>query len=312
MKMVKKILLGTLAVAAILSFASCQREEGGNSSIIDVKAASSSASIDKTNDGDSVTRGFKTLQTKHLDAICHIETTVTDLVDKTVNGQKIQSAGTMGYIFNLVKNEETNKYSFTIAGARYNQISGDVEAYVETFNDIEADKLEEKLDGGVKADGLSYASTAFGFTLVEKDDVEDLLDAQTSEPKKLDLWIDVVANGKESANATTYPTGRHNTTADGTYTVSFYWKDPKRHSSATSYNLTYGDSNGAAPETYADGLLKRCTVLAANVNAPYDSTKGLTSMQSEVGFYANVYAGQTLKGKWELKQIKKEAEEIEE
>ena len=98
MKMVKKILLGTLAVAAILSIASCKREEGGNSSIIDVKAASSSASIDKTNDGDSVTRGFKTLQTKHLDAICHIETTVTDLVDKTVNGQKIQSAGTMGYI----------------------------------------------------------------------------------------------------------------------------------------------------------------------------------------------------------------------
>ena len=54
------------------------------------------------------------------------------------------------------------------------------------------------------------------------------------------------------------------------------------------------------------------TVLADDVNAAYDETKGLTSMQSDVGFYANVYKGQTLKGKWKFSQIKKEAEEIEE
>ena len=312
MKMVKKILLGTLAVAAILSIASCKREEGGNSSIIDVKAASSSASIDKTNDGDSVTRGFKTLQTKHLDAICHIETTVTDLVDKTVNGNKILSSGTMGYIFNLVKNEETNKYSFTIAGARHNKVAGTIEAYVESFKDVAADKLEEQLDGGVKATGLTYGSDDFGFTLVTKAQLDAMLNGQTSTPKKLDLWIDVVANGQEMKNNTLVDAAGRDGTAAGTYTVTFYWKDPKRKSSATSYDLHYVDGNSAAPTTFEDGWLKSCTVAAANVNAPYNAEKGLTSMQSDVGFYANVYAGQTLKGTWEFSEIKKEAEEIEE
>ena len=311
MKMVKKILLGTLAVAAILSIASCKREEGGNSELIQVNTASSKASIDYTNDGDSVTRGFKTLQTKHLDAICHIETTVTDLVDKTVNGNKILSSGTMGYIFNLVKNEETNKYSFTIAGARHNKVAGTIEAYVESFKDVAADKLEEQLDGGVKATGLTYGSDDFGFTLVTKAQLDAMLNGQTSTPKKLDLWIDVVANGQEKKNNTLVDAAGRDGTA-GTYTVSFYWKDPVRKSSANSYDLKYVDGNSAAPSTYAAGLLSRCTVLAANVNAPYNEEKGLTSMQSDVGFYANVYAGQHLVGSWQFSEIKKEAEEIEE
>ena len=306
MKMVKKILLGTLAVAAILTFASCgKREEAGNSELIDINAGSSKGSIDYTNEGDSTTRGFKTLQTKHLDAICHIETTVTEL-----KGDNAKASGTMGYIFNVVKADD-DTYSFSIAGVRYNQKNGNVEAYVETFKGIAADKLEEDLTGGKKATGLSYGDTAFGFTLVEKDDVNSLLAAQTEEPKKLELWIDLVASGKASKDATDYPKGRH-VGADGTYTVSFYWKDPVRNSSATSYDLTYGEAKGAAPTTFAEGFLKSCTIEAADVNAAYDAEKGLTSMQSDVGFYANVYAGQTLKGTWKLDKIKKEAEEIEE
>ena len=305
MKMVKKILLGTLAVAAILTFASCgQREEAGNSELIDINAGSSKGSIDYTNDSEDTTRGFKTLQTKHLDAICHIETTVTEL-----KGDNAKASGTMGYIFNVVKAED-GTYSFSIAGARYNQKSGDVEAYVETFKGIAADKLEENLTGGKKATGLSYGDTAFGFTLVEKTDVNRLLAAQTEEPKKLDLWIDLVANGKAKKDDTAAPKGRGG--KEGTYTVTFYWKDPVRQSSATSYDLTYGEAKGAAPTTFAEGFLKSCTIEAADVNAAYDAEKGLTSMQSDVGFYANVYAGQTLKGTWKLDEIKKEAEEIEE
>ena len=305
MKMVKKILLGTLAVAAILTFASCgQREEAGNSELIDINAGSSKGSIDYTNESEDTTRGFKTLQTKHLDAICHIETTVTEL-----KGDNAKASGTMGYIFNVVKAED-GTYSFSIAGARYNQKSGDVEAYVETFKGIAADKLEENLTGGKKATGLSYGDTAFGFTLVEKTDVNRLLAAQTEEPKKLDLWIDLVANGKAKKDDTAAPKGRGG--KEGTYTVTFYWKDPVRQSSATSYDLTYGEAKGAAPTTFAEGFLKSCTIEAADVNAAYDAEKGLTSMQSDVGFYANVYAGQTLKGTWKLDEIKKEAEEIEE
>ncbi len=305
MKMVKKILLGTLAVAAILTFASCgQREEVGNSELIDINAGSSKGSIDYTNDTENVTRGFKTLQTKHLDAICHIETTIGEL-----KGTSAKSSGTMGYIFNVVQAEDKT-YSFSIAGARYRQDIGTVEAYVESFKGIEADKLEEALTGGKKATGLTYGNEAFGFTLVDKTNVDQLLALQTEEPKKLDLWIDLVANGKAKKDDTAAPKGRGGEA--GTYTVTFYWKDPVRQSSATSYDLTYGEAKGAAPTAFTEGFLKSCTVEADDVNAAYDPEKGLTSMQSDVGFYANVYAGQTLKGTWKLDEIKKEAEEIEE
>ena len=298
MKMVKKILLGTLAVAAILSFAGCQRETAGNDELIKVNSASSKASIDYTNDGDVVTRGFKSLNTKHLDAICKIEMEVTDLVDKTVDGNKIVSNGTMGYIFNIVKGAD-EKYAFSIAGVRYNQSTGEVQAYVESFSGIEAAKLEESLEGGVVATGLPDYGKSFGFTLLPKAAVDALL---TATPGKITLWIDLVANGKASADATAYPQGRERAGKDGSYTVSFYAADPARKSSATTYDLTY---TNPAP-------LKTCYVEADNVNAKYDATKGLTSMQSDVGFYANVYAGQTLKGTWEFSEIKKEAEEIEE
>ena len=291
MKMVKKILLGTLAVAAVLSLASCgKREEAGNIEI-KVGAGSKSASIDFKNEGEDTARGFKSLQTKHLDAICKIETTVTDLVA----GKGAVATGTMGYIFNLVKGTD-DKYSFTIAGARYNQSTGNVEAYVETFKNIAKDDLEKSLTGGIKADGSPAYVNGFGFKLLDKTEVDYALAQQSTTPKKLELWIDVVAN-----DGTT--TGR--TGPAGTYTVSFYKADPERNSSATSFDLTYGSNKSAA-------LIRVVTIKATEVFAPYDATRGLTSMQSDVGFYANVYKGQTLKGKWQFSQIKKEAEEIEE
>ena len=305
MKMVKKILLGTLAVAAILSFASCQREEGGNSSIIDINGASSSGSVDYTNDGDTTTRGFKTLLTQHLDAICHIEYTVTDLVQ----GKGQIATGTMGYIFNVVKNEDTNKYSFTIAGLRHNQENNTIEAYVETFKDVAKDSLEDSLTGGHPATGSgtyvnSGSSVDWGFRLVSATTLANYLNAQSTEPKKLDVWIDVIANGKEAKDDTDWPENRHNAD-DGSYTVRFFTEDPERNSSAMTYNLAY---NSVSP-------IKTVTVPVADTNAKYEQSatdKKLSNMQTDCGFYANVYAGQTLKGKWEIKQLKKEAEEIEE
>ena len=294
MKMVKKILLGMVATAAVLTFASCgQREEAGNSEMIDVNAGSSKASIDYTNDGDSVTRGFKTLQTKHLDALCTIETTVTDLVA----GKNAKANGTMGYIFNIVK-DANDKYSFTIAGVRYNQVSGAVEAYVETFKNVAKDNLEKELTDGVHASGSkAWGTSDFGFTLLTKAEVDVALAAQTTTPKKLTLYIDVIAND----GATTGRTG-----TAGTYTVNFYTQDPKRKSSSKSYNLEWENNTGT------NGPEASFTIQPTEVNTTYDATKGLTSMQADVGFYANVYAGQTLKGTWQFSQIKKEAEEIEE
>ena len=282
MKMVKKILLGLAAGAVVLGFAGC-KEAGGNEDLI--KVSGSSASIDYTNENGSVTRGFKTLGTKHLDAICHISMDVTGL-----NGSGQVSNGTMGYIFNLVKNAD-DTYNFTIAAARYNQSTQKTEAYVETFTNVAADKLEDELSGGSHATGKTWGNTAYGFNL----NVQPV-------GGKLDLWIDVVAQGQGMVNnvLTDYP--NRTVGAAGTYKVKFFDKDPGRKLGVGNYDLKYTNTS-VTP-------IAELTVEKKDVNTTYDTTKGLNSMQAETGFYANVYAGQTLKGTWKFEEIMKEAEEI--
>ena len=268
MKMVKKILLGLVACTTIASFVSYGlREEAGNAGMIKVNAGSKKASIDYTNENNTVTRGFKTLQTQHLDAICHIETTVNELAKKKdADGNVAVANGTMGYIFNVVK-DDNDKYSFTIAGVRYNQDLGNIQAYVETFKGIDKNELEDELTGGKPATGSPNYGRNFGFQLISKTDVDSVLDAQTTSPKKLEIWIDVVANGTvKDGNSMKTPTGRNGT--PGTYTVSFYYEDPHRNSSATSYDLTYGENKDKTATT-ADGYIHSYTIESSEVNTTF-------------------------------------------
>ena len=303
MKMVKKILLGTLAVAAILSFASCQREEGGNSSIISVDAGSSSASIDYPNDTDQITRGFKTLQTKHTDAICKLSAKVTgDSCD-----------GVMGYIFDYLKNEDET-LNFTIAGLRLKKYSSNwkAEAYVETYRNVDPETLEsgasfKKKDGTsalVGTNSWTYDSDAFGKVILPmtgfpQDYLNQMIATAKANDTPVDIWVELVANDGTSA-------GRTGT--KGTYTVNFYCEDPKRDKAGDA--LKYGEGGTTSTPSNVEGYIDSVTIGKANVNTPFDTATTLP--QTEQGFYATVYAGQTLKGEWKFEQIKKEAEEIEE
>ncbi len=292
MKMVKKILLGLTAAATLMTFVSCQREEAGTKDMIDVNGGSSKASIDYKNDGDSLARSFKSLNNKHLDAICHIKMTPTELADKNH-----KTNGVMGFIFNIVKNETTGKYSFTIAGLRYNQETKQVQGYVETFKDVEGDKLNSELPTGIKAEGNKTYADAFGFDLYKT--------TASSGLPPVDVWIDVVANNGASEGR-----GAGNAASAGTYTVTFYDADPQR-TKGTGDTLTYkniGTESGKARVLYQG------TVKASEVNNKIgDGTNAkLSNMQADLGFYANVQPKENLKGEWKFDAIKMEAEEIEE
>lgn len=297
MKMVKKILLGIVTAAAVLSLAGCGlRKKGGNESMIKVPLGSSKATVDETNESTSdVSRGFKTLQTKHTDAICKIT--------NTINGTSCD--GVMGYIFDY--KEETDKsVSFTIAGLRIKTDSDGkhfASAYVETYKNVDPETLETgsgfmKLNGA-KADPISAsydygwgpADGNFGKILVRSSDVELALAANkvAGRENELDIWVELVANLGSGT------TGRDGT--QGTYTVNFYHTDPKR-TKGDNNTLTYTNKTG-------------CLLASANVSTT--NTAFTTELpQTEQGFYATVYGGQTLTGKWEFSAIKKEAEEIEE
>ena len=294
MKMVKKILLGLVTGALVLAFVGCKPPEGGDSDAITESSFwGKSADINKVNESaDNVIRGFEMLNTKHLDAMLHITNTVNK-IENPANTLEKKTNGVMGYIFNYTTNDETQKSSFTVAGVRYNQFNGNVEAYVDTFTDIDNSKLStEDFGDGIKADGLTY-SNGF-FTLVDKKTVDAQLAANGN---KLDLWIDVVANDGVSE-------GR--TGPAGSYTVRFFANDPQRDKK-TGNGLVYKNAESI--------LLKEATVKADNVNNPFvkagEKTGKLTNMQSYIGYYYNVARTNTLTGKWEFSAIKMEAEEIE-
>lgn len=296
MKMVKKILLGLVTGALVLGFVGCKPPEGGDSDAITESSFwGKSADINKVNESaDNVIRGFEMLNTKHLDAMLHITNTVNK-IEKPANTLDKKTNGVMGYIFNYTTNDETQKSSFTVAGVRYNQFNGNVEAYVDTFSNIDNSKLStEDFANGVKADGITYNGTTGFFTLVDKETVDAQLAANAN---KLELWIDVVANDEKSE-------GR--TGAAGSYTVRFFGNDPQRDKK-TNNGLVYKNEDRI--------LLKEATVKAANVNNPFvkagEEDGKLTNMQSYIGYYYNVARKNTLTGEWAFSAIKMEAEEIE-
>ena len=297
MKMVKKILLGMALTVAVISFVSCGKVVGGEDDAIDNSTFSKDASIDKENDTGDLIRGFKTLNTKHLDAILHITNTINKIDTPSA---ALKTNGVMGYIFNMAE-DENKKWAFTIAGVRYNQLTGNVDAYVESFKDIDATKLESAdFTGAVKAKDSPTYTDGFGFTLVPKSAVDALLTAEkgTEKENQLDVWIDVIANDGESV-------GRKGTA--GTYTVRFFAEDPGR---------TKKSSNGLEYKNADVEALAEVTVLADNVNNPFvkeGEEKGkLSNMQSDIGYYYNIQKDQKLTGKWKFDAIRMEAEEIEE
>ena len=286
MKMVKKSLLGLVAVAALICLSGCKPPEGGNSGMI--KVSGSSASIDYVN-GTTLTRGFKTLKTNHLDAICKIVTTINEIPSGelgTENGKRITN-GVMGVIFNYAEDKTAGTANFSIAGTRWNQSSNKLEAYVETFKNVELAALEEELTGGTKATGLSYSGWG------------QALDGNYKNGDKVTIWIEIIANDGTTA-------GRNGT--QGTYTVKFYDSDPGRKVALASnqWALTYDNSSVQPTET--------CTINLNEVQNKYDSKTpaALKNMEADIGFYANVQPNDSLIGSWKFEKIAKEAEEITE
>lgn len=279
MKMVKKILVGSLLAVALLSFAGCKPEAEGTEGLI--KVSGKKATVEYVNDSSALARAFKTLKTEHLDATCHISNKINKIDNPS---DKLRTNGVMGFIFNLKKDDTTNEYSFTIAGVRYNQQNGKVEAYVETFTGVDGTKLEDELPDGKAASGYSYSG--FGKEITG--------DFYNSTKDELNIWIDVVANDGETD-------GRKG--GKGTYTVRFFDQDPERKNGVTKNTVAYKDGVNAK---------YTWTIEATDVSNKFADDKGLKSMKSDLGFYANVTAGQTLNGTWELKDVAMEAEETAE
>lgn len=294
MKIMKKIAAVTIAAAALFAFAGCAGESEDENDMLSVKG--SGCSIDYTNESDGYSRGFKSLKTNHLDAVCKITQTVNSVaITKDNNGD-----GVLGFIFDLSQDNTTKLYNFTIAGTRYNVTKGETQVYVTKYINIDSKYLSAGSDFCGSDGNKAKSVTEFNREDTAAQCIDYLGSAQTAGYEKLvgveidktkaqaSIWIDVIANDGTSKN--------RNGVA-GSYTVKFYTSDPKRKTSAVGSDTTY-DGKDTAPTA------ARQVIISAS-DTGYDK-----ATQNDLGFYANVYSNRTLTGSWELSDIEGSAEPI--
>ena len=285
----KKILTILAALAVALMFMGCAAEVGGNSDMIKVGGAGDKATINHENDTDGIARGFKTLKSKHLDAVCKIETTIVNIPSAELGettGKRVTN-GVMGVIFNYKENDAKTHANFSIVGTRYNQKDDKVEVYCESWTNIELSALEEEFRDGAQATSstdISSSYTGWGKALTASDFISG---------DKMTVWIDIIANDGA--------TGGRNGTA-GTYTINVYNADPGRKSATGANALQW--TNGLTPKA-------SWTIPVASVNNAY-ANSDLSTMKCKFGFYANVQPNVTFTGSWNFNKIAMEGEEIEE
>ena len=292
MKIMKKSAAVTIAAAALFAFAGCAGESEDENDMLSVSGKK--CSIDYTNESDGYSRGFKSLKTNHLDAVCKITQTVNSVaITKDNNGD-----GVLGFIFDLSQDNTTKLYNFTIAGTRYNVTKGETQVYVTKYINIDSKYLSDGSDfcgsdgqpakkvtsfnrENTAAQCIDYLVGPGGYEKLEGVEI-DKTKAQAS------IWIDVIANDGTSKNRKGEA---------GSYTVKFYTVDPKRKTSASGMDTTYNETDNAPEST-------------VTVQIPVSATGYDKATQNDLGFYANVYSNRTLTGSWELSDIEGSAEPI--
>ena len=285
MKMVKKILLGMVATAAIIGFVGCKANVEDENNMLNVSG--DECSIDYENTTDGYSRGFETLKTDHVDGICKITAKVNNNVG---NGD-----GILGYIFNQTVNED-GTYNFTIAGLRF--AATKIQCYVSDYKYVSSEYLSKGNDF-CDVNGVQVGKAGCLATCTESLNpaISTLKTMTINNGDEVSIWIDVVANDGTSK-------GRKD--AKNTYTVKFYDKDPGRTKDGDE--LTYDSTVTAISAATATGIALNNPLPEGT--AHFSSTKG----QSKLGFYANVYANRKLTGNWKIDStsLYHEAEEIAE
>lgn len=296
MKIMKKIAAVTIAAAALFAFAGCAGESEDENGMLSVSGKK--CSIDYTNEKpENYSRAFKTLKTKHFDAVCKIESTVNLAKEDAKNTKNDKADGVMGYIFDVLQNED-GSYNFTIAGVRYNACAQEVQAYVTAYKKVGGGEYlsagNEFCDiNGVEIGQPGCLASSEELLLKTAPGIKTLAEMKIAKGGKATIWVDLVCQDGNS-------TGR--TGNEGDYVVTFYSKDPQRTTSASGKNTTYGE------QKLDDIELDSITIPAASTNYAKIQEK---AAQTYLGFYANVYGGKTLTGTWELLDLEGAAEPVE-
>lgn len=269
MKTIKKILLGTAALA-LFTFASCGKQLGDPS--VEIKGSTGKASIEHTNETDGTQRAMKIYNTKHYDTNCAF------VIE---NQESTSYDGQLGYTFCLDKNSD-GSYNFATVGFRYDGRAGKkyVDTYISFFYNIKEDEFSTDNFGVVDVYGSGSgkkAPSTFNVATVKGNGT-----ATEYEVAVLPTVLDGFA-----INSDKQVIGAISITADdnGGYSVK-YFKESKLTKTT--------DKNGKITRiVITDGAAADKTI-----NVPATVTGLTKKTQTQLGVYAGIYTNSTLTGSW--------------
>ena len=294
MKRLHKILMGAVALALAVAFAGCKNANDtvGEAEMISYTSSTNSttkaeatASINYNNPTGDFARGMRLFNNKKKGITANI---VIQNISNSSN------PGVMGFTFDMVKNND-GTYNFCLFGIRNNE--GHARAYITYYKNISEsnfsadnfgvasdDKTRQKDITGWKK-GSSNATENNGF--VEFEDI-------TVTNGQLSCVVEIEALAKETETSENDET--LSVDSNNAYNVRIY-KTPE--------NGDLSKFNGLSNKK--DSAKTNITNTAVySVAIPRDSIDDSTDkkIEAKMGFYANVYAGQTLKGEWQVADMK--------
>ena len=305
----KVLLSSAVAAALVFGFAGCADNEDEHN-ILYVKGDtayigdSGNDSVGYTNDSDVTYRGFRTLKTKHTDAVAIFYLKGAETEDPS------DRTGVLGYVFDLnkdkrVKNnagESKTVYDFTAVSLRKN--GNNIQAYISRFEGVDPSNM----DGGnnfkdVNGDELNSTGKVIGEHNAKE--TEYLKGASGAYANLTGVSKDSDGYYKVAVEVTA--------AASGVYSVKFY-----DGNDATAEGK---DETNDAGDTVKTGQIKagaKLLTIAGNttsnpvtIDASWKADGLSKPKQTDMGFYAAVYPKKTLEGKIQLPYILNEDEVIE-
>lgn len=263
MKMTKKLFFAAIAVAAVIGFASCQKEIGEidwKGGVVGSGDGNTTFTVKQTNEADGTIRGMKQIGIlNRAQGTC-----VLRQFDQT----KTSCDGMVGFACCFTKNKDATKanngtYNFLVVGVRNNK--GTTETYASFFYNIAEDKLSTENFGVGKNQKQSYS-------------------AALTEPYEVEI-----EHFPKTLSGITFD-------KDGTLTVAVKLVEANDGSVTITWLKDVEENHQAATITGGTVLY---TVEAKATKTGRDST----SAKGKICAYANIYSGKSLNAKWDIYDV---------
>lgn len=284
MKLSKKLFVTGLTAAAF-ALVGCMMPELGNNKIISVGAGNTSASVNYTNDTIAVQRDARLTPNKHegVDCVMEIQQTPGELGDGN---------GVVGYIFDQTNNQQSQaggEINFSVIGFRVSKYNGDLNYYVSSYRNINKDSIDEKNFSAVKADGVTDNYTTNVSTFSSSNEPIEFVDVGLGASLTTSQTLSLQKNDFYNSTENTWKFGIRIEQVAGAYEI---------------YIFKRSQLDGNTIKTGETGV-KIATVSAA-------VTGHSEIQQNYLGYYCNVYNGETLIANWWCSDYVKEDIPVEE